>query len=125
MIVIGRVENNRVMKYAAFATREGADEHARKHGGFVYAGSYSPDLYVDGLSVTLVPRAPTLEEEASAREEAEVQALKSDAKFQNLVSKTPAQARAWCQSSFPTLTGPEQNDMATLVHAIGILGRRI
>ena len=46
--------------------------------------------------------------------------VKADAKFQNLIAKTPSQAKNWVENSFPSLTEPEQKDLATLVIAIGI-----
>lgn len=75
------------------------------------------------------PHVPTPEELAAAAQEAkdlaDAQALKADAKFQNLIAKTSAQCINWAQNSFPTLTAAEQRDLGTLVQAIGILGRRL
>lgn len=51
--------------------------------------------------------------------------VKADTKFQNLIAKTPAQAKNWVDNNFPTLTAPERKDLATLVIAIGILGRNL
>jgi len=51
--------------------------------------------------------------------------VKADTKFQNLISKTPTQAKNWVDNNFPTLTAPERKDLATLVIAIGILGRNL
>lgn len=51
--------------------------------------------------------------------------IKADAKFQALIKKSPAQAKNWVDNNFPTLTPPERKDLATLVIAIGILGRRL
>jgi len=51
--------------------------------------------------------------------------LKADTKFQNLISKTPAQAQSWVENSFPSLTRPEQRDLTTIVIAVGVLGRRL
>ena len=51
--------------------------------------------------------------------------VKADAKFQNLIAKTPSQAKNWVENNFPSLTPPEQKDLATLVIAIGILGRNL
>jgi hypothetical protein len=51
--------------------------------------------------------------------------VKADVKFQNLIAKTPAQAKNWVENNFPSLTAPEQKDLATLVIAIGILGRNL
>ncbi len=53
----------------------------------------------------------------------DAQAVKSDAKFQSLISWTPAQAKQWAQGSFPSLTQAEQKDLGTLAAAISILGR--
>ena len=63
-----------------------------------------------------------------AKQEADRLALeevKADTKFQNLISKTPTQAKNWVDNNFPTLTAPERKDLATLVIAIGILGRNL
>jgi hypothetical protein len=72
---------------------------------------------------------PTPEELAviaqAAQDKADAQELKADTKFQNLISKTPAQCKNWCENNFPSLTLSEQKDLATLVMAIGILGRRL
>ncbi len=51
--------------------------------------------------------------------------LKADTKFQNLISKTPAQVQSWVENSFPSLTRPEQRDLTTIVIAVGVLGRRL
>ena len=55
-------ENNRITKFAEFATEQEAQAHCDTYGGFVYAGSYSPDLYVDGQVVTVQPEAQTAEQ---------------------------------------------------------------
>lgn len=60
-----------------------------------------------------------------AQDKADAAAIKADAKFQNLISKTPAQAKNWVDNSFPTLTDPERKDLVTIVIAIGVLGRRL
>jgi len=54
-----------------------------------------------------------------------MQEIKADAKFQNFISKTPSQVKNWVENSFPSLTPAEQKDLATLVQAIVILGRRL
>lgn len=51
--------------------------------------------------------------------------LRLDSKFQNLINKTPAQVKNWCENNFPSLTLSEQRDLATIVMAISILGRRL
>ena len=51
--------------------------------------------------------------------------LKADTKFQNLIEKTPQQAKNWVENNFPSLTQAEQRDLATIVMAVGILGRRL
>lgn len=53
------------------------------------------------------------------------QNAKADNKFQNLISKTPAQAKNWVQNNFPSLTPAEQNDLATVVQAVCILARSL
>lgn len=50
---------------------------------------------------------------------------KVDTKFQNLISKTPTQVKNWVKNSFPSLTLAEQNDLATIVTAVSILGRSL
>jgi hypothetical protein len=66
------------------------------------------------------PEAPQIVQDRADR-----QALKADAKFQNIVRKTPEQARTWTESNFPTLTPAERKDLATIVMAIGVLGRSL
>jgi len=56
------VENNRVAKYKEFETADAAQAHCDVYGGFPYEGSYSPDLYVDGQSVTIQPEQETAEQ---------------------------------------------------------------
>jgi hypothetical protein len=56
------VDNNRVTKFAEYAEEDEARDHVKIHGGFVYPGSYSPDLYVDGETVTIQPIQETPEE---------------------------------------------------------------
>lgn len=56
------VENNRITKYAKFDTEPAAQVHCDAFGGFVYTGTYSPDLYVDGETVTVQPKAETAEQ---------------------------------------------------------------
>ena len=64
-------------------------------------------------------------EAAEAQSRIDAQAIKADAKFQSLIGKTPQQAKNWVDSSFPSLTMPERKDLATLVIAVGVLGRRL
>ena len=75
------------------------------------------------------PHVPTTEEiEAAAKwakDAQDMQEIKADAKFQNFISKTPSQVKNWVENSFPSLTPAEQKDLATLVQAIVILGRRL
>jgi hypothetical protein len=56
------VENNRVSKFAEFDNEQEALSHVDKHGGFVYPGGYSPDLFVDGTAVTVQPIEETPEQ---------------------------------------------------------------
>lgn len=55
----------------------------------------------------------------------EISSIKTDLKFQNLIKKTPAQVKNWVENSFPSLTLSEQHDLAIVVTAVGILGRRL
>jgi hypothetical protein len=55
MIVIVGVENNRVSKFAEVGSDQEAQEHIATFGGFVYPGSYRPDLWVDGENVSIQP----------------------------------------------------------------------
>lgn len=55
LIAIVRVENNRIAKFAEFQDMPAAQAHCEEHGGFVYEGDYSPELWVDGESVSIVP----------------------------------------------------------------------
>lgn len=91
-----------------------------KHPGYLewIAAGNTPEPYI--------PTAEEIVQEAQeSRNAVDRQEIKGDAKFQNLISKTPAQARNWVDNSFPTLTTPERKDLATLVIAIGILGRQL
>lgn len=84
-------------------------------------------------SVTEAPAPPSntpTQWEIAAAEEVkrtirDAQAVKSDEKFQSLISWTPAQAKQWAQDSFPSLTRAEQKDLGTLAAAISILGRHL
>jgi hypothetical protein len=60
-----KVENNRVAKFKEFNEAQDAQAHCEVHGGFVYDGSYSPELWVDGEAVTAVPLESS--EEVKAR----------------------------------------------------------
>lgn len=55
-------ESHRITKFAEFDTEQEAQAHCDKHGGFVYAGPYSPSLHVDGEIVTVQPDVETAEE---------------------------------------------------------------
>jgi hypothetical protein len=66
---IVKVENNRVTKFMEYATEPEAQAHCDLHGGFVYQGTYSVDLYVDGETVTVQPE-PESAEQIIARLEA-------------------------------------------------------
>jgi len=59
---IVKVENNRIEKFAEFATEPEAQAHCEKYGGFVYQGYYSPDLYVNGETVTVQMEQETAEQ---------------------------------------------------------------
>jgi len=70
---IVKVENNRITKFAEFETQETAQAHCDEHGGFVYEGSYRPDLWVDGEVVSVVEvvlSADELESQIKAQIEA-------------------------------------------------------
>lgn len=75
------------------------------------------------------PPPPTPEEIAAAAQAAQDladrQETQADAKFRALINRTPTQVRNWVRSNFPSLTLPEQNDLATIVQAIAILARRL
>jgi len=81
--------------------------------------------------VVITPKSQEQIDEINARkakrgaDRLALEEVKADAKFQNLISKTPAQAKNWVENNFPSLTLPEQKDLATLVIAIGILGRNL
>jgi acyl-CoA reductase-like NAD-dependent aldehyde dehydrogenase len=72
---------------------------------------------------------PTPEELAvaaqAAKDLADRQETQADAKFRSLTSKSPAQVKAWVRNRFPTLTVPEQDDLATVVQVVGVLARRL
>jgi hypothetical protein len=61
-LAIVRVENNRIAKFSEFEDAEAAQAHCDEYGGFVYEGQYSPDLHVDGTTVTLQPVTETAEQ---------------------------------------------------------------
>lgn len=54
-LAVVQVANNRIAKYAAFQTIEEAEAHVQEFGGFVHAGDYSPDLWVEGATVSVSP----------------------------------------------------------------------
>jgi hypothetical protein len=72
---------------------------------------------------------PTPEQVAAAAQAAQDladrQETQADAKFRSLTSKSPAQVKAWVRNRFPTLTLPEQDDLATVVQVVGVLARRL
>jgi hypothetical protein len=72
---------------------------------------------------------PTPEEIAAAAQAAQDladrQETQADAKFRALTSKSPAQVKAWVRNRFPSLTLPEQDDLATVVQVVGVLARRL
>lgn len=53
------VENNRISKFAEFPEKQLATKHVKKFGGFVYDGSYRPDLYIEDGKVAIVSIGPT------------------------------------------------------------------
>jgi hypothetical protein len=59
---IVKVENNRVAKFMEFDNEPAAQAHCDVHGGFVYQGTYSVDLYVDGETVTVQPEPETADQ---------------------------------------------------------------
>lgn len=59
---IVRVVDNRVDTCMEFATLEEAQAHCDTHGGFVYEGKWSPDLFIDGETVTVQPEVETPEQ---------------------------------------------------------------
>jgi len=69
--------------------------------------------------------APSPEQLAADKTAVDAKDVREDAKFQALIAKTPQQVKNWVQNSFPTLTLPEQRDLATIIQAIGVLGRRL
>jgi len=71
------VENNRVAKYKEFETADAAQAHCDVYGGFPYEGSYSPDLYIDGQTVTVQPEQETAEQ-VIARLKAEMAAIEAE-----------------------------------------------
>lgn len=71
------------------------------------------------------PHVPTQDQAREDQTKADISDIRADAKFQNLISKTPLQAKNWVDNSFPTLTAPERKDLATIVIAVGVLGRRL
>jgi hypothetical protein len=52
---IVKVVDNRIAKFSEFESLEEAESHCEEHGGFVYEGGYSPELYVEDESVSIVP----------------------------------------------------------------------
>jgi hypothetical protein len=56
------VENNRISKFQEFDTKELAEAHCQKYGGFVYPGEYSKDLYVEGHNVSVQAEQETPEQ---------------------------------------------------------------
>lgn len=78
MIVIVSVENNRVAKFKEFDDNPdgvaAANTHIAEHGGFLYEGSYSPELWVVGEDVSTEPIVETPEEKET-RIKAEIDAI--------------------------------------------------
>lgn len=95
----------------------GGDPAWQAYRAWVAAGN-TPAPYV-------LPAADAAAQAAERRYQSDIAAIKADTKFQNLISKTPAQAKNWVDNNFPTLTDPERKDLATIVIAIGVLGRRL
>lgn len=63
-IAIVKTENNRIAKFAQFASENDATAHVTAYGGFVYEGTYSPELWVENSTVTIKPEVyiPTLKD---------------------------------------------------------------
>lgn len=91
-------------------------------GDLFFSDAMTPEQVTAVIAVFAAHDPDALDQE-EVKEREEAQALKADAKFQNIVRKTPEQARTWTESNFPTLTPAERKDLATIVMAIGVLGR--
>lgn len=76
-ISIVKVENNRITKYARFDNEQKAQSHCEIYGGFVYEGEWSPDLFVDGDTVTIQPVTES-PEQAIERLKAELKAIERE-----------------------------------------------
>lgn len=61
-MAIVKIESNRIAKFSEFEAEQQAQAHCDAHGGFVYAGAYSPELFVDGETVTVQPEQETAEQ---------------------------------------------------------------
>jgi hypothetical protein len=75
-LAIVNTENNRVAKYMDFGTSQDANAHVSAYGGFVYDNAGNEplgDLWIDGLTVTVVP--PVDEYKAQKLSELEQEAL--------------------------------------------------
>ena len=71
---IVKIQDSRIAKFSEFETAEEAAKHCAEHGGFVYLGAYSPDLHINGETVTVQPKVETPEEKES-RIKAEIEAI--------------------------------------------------
>jgi hypothetical protein len=65
---IVKIENNRIAKFAEYAELLEAESHCAKHGGFVYEGKFTPDLFVEGQTVTVKPEVEKPEQAAKRLE---------------------------------------------------------
>jgi hypothetical protein len=69
-LAIVAVENNRISKFQEFTDEEAARAHCAQYGGFVHLGTYRPDLYVSGQSVTIQADQETAEQTIARLERA-------------------------------------------------------
>ena len=122
MLAIVKVENNRVSKYADFASQALADVHVSKYGGFVYDGTYSRDLWVVGQTVTIVPVSPTAQELQAVEDEAAVTVVKANAVINYLVTHTPAECAAKVQTDVTNLA-TAKDMLAHFAQALCVLAK--
>jgi hypothetical protein len=102
MLSIVKINNNRIAKYAEFATAEEADAHSLQYGGFTYNGNYSPDLFVAGQTVTIQPIVQTVIDESDISNiQKHIKAAVLAAAIMS--GKTPAQAKAAFKAAWDSL----------------------
>lgn len=91
-IAIVATDNNRVAKFAEYTTREHANQHVARYGGFVFHNENEWDvmsLWIDGETVTNVTKSPPIDD-IKAEAQRRIYAIMKDFEQDN--------AQAWALS---------------------------